>query len=283
MTRKKVKKILIILALIPLALYLVICATLYIKQSSLIFHSSPLKSLSPEGIEVENVYFETADGLVLHGWFYDAKIEDAPTVVFSHGNAGNVSLYRDQLEVFRELGMSGLVYDYRGFGRSEGELPKNETEFFQDAEAALQFLQNEKGIDKSNIIAWGESIGCSAAVYLAEKNDLHAIVLESPFYSLEKLIAEIYPMIPIRLLLKFPLNSAERIVGVKTPLIIIHSTEDEAIPYQHGSDLFQKATMVEKEFVTITGSHNRGIAENIEQYISKLKAFFGRINNKEET
>ncbi len=149
------------------------------------------------GFEYIDVNFETTDGLSLHGWYVYAH-NSRGTVLFLHGNAGNISHRLDSIVIFHELGLDTFIIDYRGYGRSEGKPSEEGT--YRDAEAAWQYLVTDRGEDPVRIVMFGRSIGGGVAAWLATRHKAAALIVESSFTSAVEMAARLDPFMPVRLI-----------------------------------------------------------------------------------
>jgi len=251
---------------------------LFFFQSHLIYYPRAELVATPKAINLsyEAVFFETEDGVKLSGWFIPVK-RPRGVVLFCHGNAGNVSHRLDSIQVFNRLGLSVFIFDYRGYGQSEGKPSEKGT--YLDAEAARRYLIQERQVSSSEIIFFGRSLGGSIAAHLAKDYPPKALILESTFTSIRDMAATIYPFLPISLLVRFQYTTIDYLQKVKCPLLVIHSPDDDLIPFCQGRRLFQAAGEP-KEFLEISGGHNEGFIQSAERYEEGLNAFIGNINNK---
>ena len=197
---------------------------------------------------------ETEDGIVLSAWFIPAE-EGRGTVLFCHGNAGNISHRLESIRIFHDLGLSVLIFDYRGFGRSRGRISEEGT--YLDAEAAWNYLVEDHHIDPLSIVLFGRSIGGAVAARLGVEHHTGALILESTFTSITDLGAQIYPFLPIRILSRFNYDTLSYLKQTVTPLLIIHSPDDEIIPFSHAKALYDGSRRP-KELLQIRGGHNDG-------------------------
>ncbi len=223
------------------------------------------------GLPYEDVSLVTTDGVRLHAWWVPAKVGSAPAVLFCHGNGGNVSHRVGTLRALRELGMATLIFDYRGYGVSDGSPSERGT--YLDAEAALRHLTDERGIAPGRIVVHGRSLGGAIAAWLAERTGLGAQILESTFTSVPGLAAMLFPLLPARRLARFSYDTESSVRRVRCPVLVIHSPDDELIPYEHGRALFAVANEP-KSFLDLAGGHNDGFVVSEISYKAGLRAFF---------
>lgn len=255
-------------------LYLALLGLLYFGQSRLIFHPElPSRSLDTTpravGLPFEEVRLSTADGVSLHGWFTPHPRERG-VILFSHGNAGNIAHRLDSLRIFHALGWSVLIYDYRGYGLSTGA--PSERGLYTDAMAAWRHLREVRGYRAEQIVLFGRSLGAAVAAELSTRVTPAALILESAFTSVPDFAAELYPIFPARLLARFRFDTLARLERIRAPLLVVHSSEDEIIPFHHGRRLFQ-AAHEPKRMVTIGGGHNDGFLISGEHYREALGRF----------
>jgi fermentation-respiration switch protein FrsA (DUF1100 family) len=244
----------------------------FLFQARLVYF--PLRRLegtpADVGLRYEEVALKTSDGLVLHGWYMPAADPRAPVLLHCHGNGGNISHRVDLLAQLRPLGVSVLLFDYRGYGRSEGTPHEKGT--YLDAEAAWKFLTEQKGIRPARILLHGQSLGGAVAAKLATEVKPAGLILESAFTSLPDRGAEVYWFLPVRLMSRVKYPTIEHVGKVGCPLLVIHSRQDEIIPFHHGQKLFD-AARPPKRFVEISGDHNGGPFVSGRTYTDALKAF----------
>lgn len=259
-------------------LYVLFCLYLYFLQDRLLYYPNlPGRELraapSDMGLGYESVHISTSDGIRLHAWFVSARNEKG-TLLFFHGNAGNISHRLDSLRIFNSLGLSVLIIDYRGYGQSEGRVSEEGT--YLDAEAAWLYLIEKRNIDPQNIILFGRSLGGAIAANLAAKVQPRALILESVFSSVPDLAARFYPIFPVRLLTRFSYDTRQALASVSCPVLIIHSPDDEIIPYENGRILFESAPEP-KSFLQIRGDHNEGFLASGPAYVEGLKNFIDQV------
>ncbi len=236
--------------------YLVVLLLLMFLENKLVFIPSkyPEGDWRPYGLTPEDAWFESSDGVRLHGW-YVAHERPLAHVLFCHGNAGNVTHRDDVLRQLHDLvGASVLVFDYRGYGRSSGS--PNEKGILADARAARTWLAQRAGIAEERVVLMGESLGGAVAVHLAAERAARGLVLENTFTTLPDVAAAHYPWVPVRLLMRTRLDSLEKIRGYRGPLFQSHGDRDTIVPYELGRRLFEAAEGP-KQFYLLSGAdHN---------------------------
>lgn len=217
----------------------------------------------------EDVALVADDGVSLHAWWL--PVDGARgTVLFLHGNAGNVSYWVGVAEAFREVGWSTLLLDYRGYGRSEGEPSEEGT--YLDARAAWRWLVETRGIDPSEVVVIGRSLGGGVATWLCEKHPVAGLVLESTFTSVADVVAKIWPVPGIRSLVTLGYPSLARMPRLEVPLLVVHGRDDELVPFEHGRALFD-AARGPKRFAELRGGHNDATAIDRATYVAALREF----------
>ena len=223
------------------------------------------------GIDYEEVYFSAADNSQLHGWFIPAALRpsDAPVVIFLHGNAGNIGDRLEKILMFQKMGCSVFIFDYRGYGNSEGR--PTEQGMYEDAQAAYDAVVARPDIPRDKVIVYGASLGGAAAVELANRREVAALILDSTFTSAADMGKRMFPFIP-SFFLKIKLDAVQQIQSCRMPKLFIHSTEDETVPFALGQKLFESAPGP-KDFLKITGGHNNGHIVSERTYVGGIKAF----------
>ena len=254
--KSKVASVVIAVVAVLLTAYVAVALTLYFLQPRLLFH--PVRELGPGpdelGLDFEKSLFRSGDGLQLSGWYVPAP-NSQRTVLFCHGNGGNISHCLDTINFFHNLGLSCFVFDYRGYGQSQGKPTEQGT--YRDAAAAYKWLVEEKKIPPGQIIIFGRSLGASVAARLAGNADAAGLVLEGGFTSYVDMARKLYPFLPVRWFASYSYNTVDYLKRVRRPVMIIHSRDDDVVPFEFGRRLY-KAANEPKEFVEIFGDHNDG-------------------------
>ena len=237
---------------------------LYYMQPKFLYHPVREVSYTPAelGLDFEQVVFKAADRVKLTGWYIPAE-NSRFTVLFCHGNGGNIMHRLDSINIFHGLGLSCFIFDYHGYGDSRGQTSEEGT--YLDARAAYRWLTKRKKISPDNIIIFGRSLGGTIAAYLAGKVKAKALVIESAFTSYVDIGKIFYPYMPVRWFARYSYNTIDYIKKVRCPAMIIHSRADELIPFEFGLELYE-AAKEPKEFVEISGRHNDSFLVSGETY-----------------
>ncbi len=258
-------------ALLWLIFFIIISLTgiRYIEKRSLYF---PMRKIlaSPKtaGLPHEEIYFETPDGKRLNAWFIPND-KARFTVIFCHGNAGNISHRIEKISLLYRLGLNIFIFDYRGYGKSQGS--PCESGLYKDAIAAYSYLTEGRRILKDNIILYGESIGGAVAIDLAHKAKVRALITEETFTSIKDMAKIAYPFLPY-FIFSSRFNCISKIREVECSKLLIHSIDDEIVPFYLGEKLFN-AAKPPKKFLKIRGSHNTAFLDSEKQFTEGIKSF----------
>ncbi|MDP6543413.1 MAG: alpha/beta hydrolase [Phycisphaerae bacterium] len=268
-TKRMIWQILIMLA----GGYLLVAALLFLFQGSLVYHPTRHLLATPRDhekpMDYEDVSLQTSDGVKLHGWFVPAASPKGTVLIF-HGNAGNVSHRIETIAIFHEMGYNAMIIDYRGYGRSEGSPGEQGT--YRDAEAAWTHLTRTRKLEPDKIVIFGRSLGAAVASWLAVEKHSAGLIIESAFTSVPDRGAEMYKFLPVRFLARINYDTLGRIGKLRCRLLVIHSPDDEIIPYHHGEQLFE-AAKEPKRFQEISGKHNDGFIKSGSVYKDALSQF----------
>jgi len=267
---------------VPVVLYLLFIVNLYLVQARHIYCPTAEIATTPDshGLEFEAVDFESSDGLMLHGWFVPRAVDSGGSaekervVLFFHGNTGNISDCIDTLAMFHQLGLSTFIFDYRGYGRSQGSPTEQGT--YDDAEAAWAYLLRDRGIKSEDVIVIGRSLGAAIASAHVARHAPGALVIESTFTSAPELAAEMFRIFPARLMSRFKYRVRDNIANTHCPILIVHSSNDEVIPFHHGTRLYEVANEP-KAFLEISGEHAQGCFTSGQDYTDGLKRFLNSV------
>ena len=259
-----------ILALLLLyAVFLVACENKIIYHP----HKYPQGIWNPSSfnVKVEDVFFQAKDGTKLHGWYIPSANAQA-TLLWFHGNAGNLTHRLENIQQLRPLALNIFIFDYRGYGKSEGE--PSEAGIYQDSQAAYDFLIQEKNVvPLESLFLFGRSLGGICAVEVASSNPAAGLILESVFTSARDMAGQVSPLVPIGWAIRSKFSAVEKVPDLKLPKLFLHGTNDEIVPYKLGRKLYSAAAEP-KEFYDIEGAgHNDTYAVGGREYFSALNRF----------
>ncbi len=255
--------------------YAVLVLTVYFLQASMIYFPQKRLYATPAqvGLPYEDLHFHTEDDIRLHGWYVPAP--DARfTILFFHGNAGNVSHRLDSLAIFHELGLNTLIVDYRGYGNSQGSPSEKGT--YLDALAAWQYLLTQKRERPQRIVLFGRSLGGAVAAWLAAQIEARALILESTFSSIVDLGSDHYSFLPVRWLSHYRYDTEALLPDLSMPVLIVHSLNDEIVSFEHAKKLFATANSP-KQLLEMNGGHNDAFLVSRDIYMSGLRQFIATL------
>ncbi|MBT3233547.1 MAG: alpha/beta fold hydrolase, partial [Calditrichaeota bacterium] len=175
------------------------------------------------GLVYESLMLPSSNGVKIHGWFVPSENAKA-TMIFCHGNAGNISHRMDSIRMFNEMGLNVFIFDYQGYGKSEGKPTEKGT--YQDAQAAWDYLVKDRKTDPEEIIIFGRSLGGAIAAWLAKENTAGALIVESTFTSIAAVGQRMYPIIPVKLISRIKYNTLKHLKQVRVPVLEVHSPDD---------------------------------------------------------
>ena len=264
------------LLLMGTAIYALLCLAIFLFQSRLVYFPAKALAATPNavGLAYEDVNLASADGAGIHGWYLPGQTR-ARTLLFLHGNAGNISHRLESLRLFNALGLNILIIDYSGFGQSGGTPGEQQT--YDDALLAWRHLTESRGLDPERIVIFGRSLGGGVATWLAAHRRPGALILESSFTSVPALAGRYYPMFPVRWLARIQYDNAARLPTVRCPVLITHSRDDELIPIAHGRSLYALAPEP-KQFFEMQGDHNSAFMLSGRAYRQTLKTFIAGLD-----
>jgi fermentation-respiration switch protein FrsA (DUF1100 family) len=241
-------------------------------QRRMIFFPAKVLEYTPAdlGMAYEDVRIRTSDGVALHGWMVPSDGSDV-TLLFFHGNAGNIGDRVDNVRKLHDIGIRVFILDYRGYGLSEGS--PSEKGLYEDAQAAYAHLLSRPDVNPERIAIFGRSLGGAVAVDLASRRPCWRLILESTFTSAADMAGHLLPFLPTSRLITERFDSASKIDRVRAPLLQFHGTQDEIVPYRLGEKLHALAPEP-KEFVPIPGAtHNDTYLVGGQAYFEKIRSF----------
>jgi len=265
--RRQVRRLLVVV----LATYVGVCLLVFAFQSRLIYFPSRDVWGTPQnvGLAYEDVSLETEDGARIHGWYVPREGARA-SVIFCHGNAGNIADRLGTIGLLHAAGLNVFVFDYRGYGRSTGS--PSEAGTYADAEAAWRHVTGDRGIPPARVVLFGRSLGGAVAIELATRHTPGALVVESTFTNLVDVGRLHYPLLPVKWLVTYRYDSIAKVGAITCPKLFVHGQTDTLIPLAIGRRLFDAAAQP-KTFLETPGDHNNSGITYAPEYAERFRAF----------
>lgn len=257
--------------------YAAIAGLAFAFQDQLLFQPSDRLRATPDdaGMDHETVRLDTDDGETLHGWWIPApdvsrETGARGTLLFFHGNAGNISGRLESVQQFHNLGLNVLIVDYRGYGQSTGS--PSEAGLYKDAATCWAHLTDTRGIAPEDVVLFGRSMGGGPATWLATRHRPGAVILESVFTNVPDVGAHHYSFLPVRALATNQFDNESRVAEIEAPTLHIHSRGDRVVPFELGRRVYEAAA-APKQFLEIQGGHNDGFLVSSETYLRTIDDF----------
>tara|TARA_B100001250_G_scaffold27270_1_gene22507 strand:+ start:318 stop:1118 length:801 start_codon:yes stop_codon:yes gene_type:complete len=248
--------------------YLVLLVFIYFYQRNLLYHPSENNYQNDKiQFSYDEIFIKVDEKIKLKSWMINKNLKKFKTLVFFHGNAGELSNRIYKLNELNKLDINILLISWRGFSGNQG-FPTEEN-LYKDAKAVIKWL-NSKEVESNKIILYGESLGTGVVVEIGKKNIFNSIILESPFTSMENAAKIYYPYLPVKLLLKDKYNSISKIQRITTPILIMHGKKDDIVPFSMGKELFEKANDPKLSYFTSDDDH---MMEFNDQMLKSIKSF----------
>ncbi|MFH0907646.1 MAG: alpha/beta hydrolase [bacterium] len=255
--------------------------------NGLFYHPTRVVYQTPaaRSLKYEDVTFTSPDGTRLNGWFIPAVSNAHGTVIHFHGNAQNMTAHFTFADWVPEAGFNLFVFDYRGYGKSEGRISRRGV--YEDSVAAIRYVQGRADVDPDRILIFGQSLGGANAIAALGNNDftgIRAIVIDSSFYSYRRIVRDKIALIPVLSLLRWPLsyvvvgnayspaNDVARLPRV--PIVFIHGTADTVVPYEHSVDLYEKANPPKSLWMVPGGEHTEALTRFRDRYLQRMVDLF---------
>ena len=253
-------------------IYFVITVVVYFFQRKLLYHPfSP--QITGKGLihNFETINFKTSDNFELKGWFH-LKNSNKKTILFLHGNAGNLDNRIDKLNFLGNMDINFLIISWRGYSGNPGN--PSETGLYKDALGGIEWL-NKKGISNDRIILYGESLGTAITTEVAQNENFAGIILEAPFTSMVDMGQKIYPIFPVKFLLKDKYESKNKIKNIKSPILVLHGRKDKIVPFYMGEKIFEMANSPKFKYFTDLDDHMMNFDDKL---INEIDLFINNLN-----
>ena len=271
--KKKLKEYLLKLILIIPIAYFSLLFIIFIFQRNLLYHPKENNYFGDKlKVKIEKVKIETGDNFELLGWLHEKDLRNFKTIVFFHGNAGTLENRIHKINHFKDMNINFLIISWRGFNGNQGK--PTEDGLYQDAKSSIRWLE-QKGIIKTNIILYGESLGTGIATQLAQNNNFAGVILESPFTSMIDAAKNVYPYFPISILLKDKYENDKKIKNIKSPILIMHGENDKIVPFWMGKKIYELANKPKYSYFSKNDNHMMEYNKNL---LEILNSFFKSLN-----
>jgi len=251
-----------------------------IFEKRFVYHpsSDPAVSWEAEHIGARECRFATPDGLKLSAWWHPGarslRTADGPVVLWCHGNAGNLTHRAENLQLLAGRGIAALLFDYRGYGDSDGT--PSEQGLYEDAAAAYRYLTEERDVEPRRIVCFGRSLGAAVALKTALDHPVAGLVMESAFESVPAMARKMWVFVPIASLAR---NRYDGLVGVPeldVPLLMVHGSRDKLVPIDQGRRVFDAAPEPKEFYVVAGAGHNDVYSVGGAEYFDRLEEFCRR-------
>ena len=261
-------KFIYISLLLGLITYLIVLTYIYLFQRNLLYHPA-VNGYQGDKInfDYEEVFIKNNEGIKLKAWLHKKDLINKKTILFFHGNAGDLSNRNYKLNELSKLNVNFLILAWRGFSGNKGN--PSEKGLYEDARSAVRWLE-KKGVKEKNLIIYGESLGTAIAIETAQNKNLAGIILESPFTSMVELAHNYYPFLPVKFLLKDKYETIKKLPNIRSPLLILHGRLDTIVPFSMGKTLFEKANKPRFKYFIDNDNHMMRYDQNLLNEIKKF-------------
>jgi fermentation-respiration switch protein FrsA (DUF1100 family) len=249
----------------------------HIENLFIFFPDARFEALPADlGLASEDCFFESEDGVLLHGWFFPLR-GPAPTLLFCHGNAGNISHRLENVKRLLERQIQVFIFDYRGYGKSAGR--PSEAGLYLDGLAAYDFLVDRKRIPPSRIVPFGRSLGAAVALEIGLQREVRALILESAFTSTKGMARAIPLFMPFSPLVPAHYDNLAKIGRISVPKLLIHGDADEIVPFSMGAKLYDAAPDPKRFFPIRGAGHNDTYLRGGRKYFETFSEFLGNASD----
>ncbi len=264
--------------------YALVCTSVLLLQHRLMFCPASVIENTPAdfGLPYEEVWLPISNQdkvEKIHSWWIPSDSPESKVMLFLHGNASNIGGYLEIAQRLHQVGLSLLLIDYRGYGRSEGKFPR-ESQVYQDAQVAWDYLVKQRGINPQDIFVYGHSMGGAIAIDLAVRNpEMAGLISEGSFTSMRDMAdyKRKYGFLPIDLLLTQRFDSISKIKSIQAPIFLIHGINDTTVPATMSQVLFDAATVPKQLWLVPDAGHNNLTTVATSEYQQKIREFLTQV------
>jgi len=258
--------------LLGLITYFIVLAYIYFFQRNLLYHPSDNGYQGDEiKFDYKEIFIQNKNGIKLKAWIHEKDLINKKTIVFFHGNAGNLRNRNYKLNELSKFDVNFLIVAYRGFSGNQGK--PSEQGLYEDARSTLDWLKI-KDVKEKNLILYGESLGTAVAIEIAQNKNLAGIILESPFTSMVELAQKYYPVLPVKFLLKDKYETIKKLPNINSPILVLHGKLDNIVPFSMGEKLFEKAKKPKFKYFIDNDDHmvryDQKLLHEIKKFISNI-------------
>ena len=256
-----------------IVIYVSVLIILFIFQRNLMYHPNENNYFGDKiEVNIEKVNIKTPDNISLLGWFHKKDLNRFKTIVYFHGNAGKLENRIHKLNHFKDMDINFLIISWRGFSGNFGK--PSEKGLYKDGKSAIDWLK-DKGLSEKDIILYGESLGTGIATEIAQNKKFAGLILETPFTSMVDAAKNVYPYIPVGLLLRDRYENDKKIKKISIPIMVMHGELDQIVPFKMGKKIYEMANHPKYSYFTKYDNH---MMEYDEKLIFALNSFIKSLN-----
>ena len=269
----KNKNLLLSIIIASSLIYLIVLVFLFFFQRSLLYHPNVNNYFNDKlKVDIEEVQIKTSDNINLLGWFHKKDLNRFKTVVYFHGNAGKLENRIHKLNHFKDIDVNFLIISWRGFSGNSGK--PTEKGLYEDGKSTIDWLKNI-GLSDKDIVIYGESLGTGIATHIAQNRKFAGLVLETPFTSMVDAAKDVYPYIPVGILLKDRYENEKKIKHINIPILVMHGQADQIVPFKMGKKIYEIANKPKYSYFTKYDNH---MMEYDDKLVFALSSFIKSLN-----
>jgi len=271
--KKKTKNLLLSIIIASSFIYLIVLVFLFFFQRSLLYHPNVNNYFNDRlKVNIEEVQIKTSDNINLLGWFHKKDLNRFKTIVYFHGNAGKLENRIHKLNHFKDIDVNFLIISWRGFSGNSGK--PTEKGLYEDGKSTIDWLKNI-GLSDKDIVIYGESLGTGIATHIAQNRKFAGLVLETPFTSMVDAAKNVYPYIPVGILLKDRYENEKKIKHINIPILVMHGEADQIVPFKMGKKIYEIANKPKYSYFTKYDNH---MMEYDDKLVFALSSFIKSLN-----